>query len=175
LLTFAESPTAPRRDRRQRIVWLIGEGWWSHDRRIDDLVFAMYRQVRTLFVQAGWQVRYRPHPSQRPWLTRYLVLDPGAAFRSRRPISTDEVHIGVSSTFIIFCAASGATACFIDTDGRIPNGLGDAGVPLVPIEGLLDYAERGPAASLLKIFGDRFRLERLFDLRLLNKCQLAQV
>ena len=123
-----ENITLPCQTHRGRRVVLVGEGWWSHDPIIHQLYHDTLVKLKRELSHLGIITFFRPHPSERFAVWRYIRLFPiMLAGRSKNIVSTD-IYIGATSSLLVESAKIGGVSIQITDVLGIGSSLDEYGV-----------------------------------------------
>lgn len=93
-----------------RRVILIGEGWASHDIKVDKIYTATLHHIRAELIRLGIRPSFRPHPSERYAISKLLRFRPIVRAGRSKGIDPADIYIGANSSLLIEAARTGALA-----------------------------------------------------------------
>lgn len=119
-------------DRSGKKIIVLGEGWRLVDAKFSERYMQRIQQMANDLLVKGFDVVFRPHPSERGLGSRY-GFDKVDAGPLDDCIASANAIIGYSSTVLFEAASLGVLACQIDVDRQHFPGLSRDGVMIEKI------------------------------------------
>lgn len=125
-------------------VVVIGEGFYSVSKEINEAILSLYSEIKRMCVSAGLSFCYRPHPAEKKSLITLCCLFlrfKSLCFSDRNLFESDVLYIGIHSSYISKVSAASGLVIQLDLDKQKYGSSHDLGVTSVKISQLCSILE----------------------------------